>query len=191
MELGIDRGRAHFVGAKSHAHSRATADPTGGRRPVLLYSPWRRDAAHVGDRVVEELVSFGYVVVTVDSTGQVPVEFSAGLGSAEPQPSLSDALAVRVQDLRFVLDQLDVLAVGGHLDADRRDVALGIAQMLDLDRVGVFGHPLGGFAAAALMGVDGRIGAGANLNGRMNSDIGKAGLVGVQRPSVNRCRQRR
>jgi hypothetical protein len=66
---------------------------------------------------------------------------------------LRKVTAVRVADLRFVLD-----ALPGALPRDLREVA-------DMTRVGAFGHSAGGFAALEAMYGDRRIAAGANLDG--------------------------
>ncbi|MCE0445027.1 lipase [Streptomyces tricolor] len=72
----------------THSADRAPARP--GRRPVLLYSPGAASDRTFNTLVVEELVSWGYVVVTVDhphDSGEVEfpdgrVVLSAGEGAA-------------------------------------------------------------------------------------------------------------
>jgi predicted dienelactone hydrolase len=81
---------------------------------------------------------------------------------------IAAALAVRVADTRFVLTQLARLGRSGLF-----------VGMLDLGRVGMFGHSLGGAAAAATMLVDPRIRAGADLDGLM---FGRVRTSGLSRP---------
>src|SRR5262249_39375239 len=62
------------------------------------------------------------------------------------------ALAVRVADTRFVLDRLG------------RPLPGGLDRALDLSRVGMFGHSMGGTAAALAMDADPRIRAGIDMD---------------------------
>ncbi|MVA76145.1 lipase [Auraticoccus sp. F435] len=168
-ELGIARGAVDFAGAVSSAQTRA---PVAGTtpRPVVLYSPGGGMSRALGTILVEELVSHGYVVVTVDSTYQAPVELPSGLTLPARGVDLEQALAERVRDLRFVLDQLELLVAGGNPDQQRRPLPTGLRTVLDLDRVGVFGHSMGGFAAAEAMQADPRLDAGVNLDGSMGQE---------------------
>ncbi|WP_152363018.1 alpha/beta hydrolase family protein [Microlunatus speluncae] len=165
-ELGIVKDAVDFAGATTHAQTRAAvagAEP----RPVVLYSPGGGRPRFLGTQQVEDLVSRGYVVVTVDSTYQAPVEFPDGLTMPARGVDLKQALAERVRDLSFVLDQLELLQAGANPDVDGRDLPAGIGATLDLSRVGMFGHSMGGFAAAETMITDDRIDAGVNLDGSM------------------------
>ena len=67
------------------------------------------------------------------------------------------ALTVRSQDVLFVLEQL--------IDLNDSDPVL--AGHLDFERLGVFGHSLGGAAAANVMAQDSRFKAGIDLDGSL------------------------
>lgn len=181
-ELGFERGAVDFAGARSHAETRAAVDSSAGPAPVLLFSPGGGLPRMLATTLVEDLVSHGYVVVTVDSTGQAPVEFPTGLRGPDRDLELADALSQRVTDLSFVLDELHGIQQGTNPDLARRPLPTGLARLLDLDRVGAFGHSLGGFVVAEGMGSDPRILAGANLDGSVKPEIGRAALQGVDRP---------
>jgi predicted dienelactone hydrolase len=58
------------------------------------------------------------------------------------------AVAVRVTDTRFVLDQLATVNASGNPDAEHRPLPAGLRGALRLSRVGMFGHSLGGATAA-------------------------------------------
>lgn len=169
-ELGIDSGTVDFRAVTSHAQTRAPVDTTAGPFPVVVYSPGGGLPRALGTTVVEELVSAGYVVVTVDSTYQAPVEFPDGLVLPAVDLDLAAALVERVQDIRFVLDQLEALAAGDNPDAERRELPAGIGETLDLTRIGMIGHSLGGFAAAEAIRAEQRIDVGVNLDGSMPQD---------------------
>jgi predicted dienelactone hydrolase len=75
------------------------------------------------------------------------------------------AHTVRVGDTRFILTELARLARSGVF-----------AGRLDLGRIGMFGHSLGGAAAASTMLVDRRIRAGADLDGLLFGQVQTSGL---------------
>ncbi|GIE77124.1 hypothetical protein Aph02nite_30740 [Actinoplanes philippinensis] len=142
-------------------HGHVGAPPAAGRHPVVLYSPGFGLERTSGTVLVEELVSHGYVVVTIDHTHDANfVEFPDGriaTGAIEPPASpeeeeklLAKVVDVRVRDTRFVLDQL------------RR---MPLARTMDLSRIGMFGASMGGTTAANVMLADRRVRAGVNLDG--------------------------
>ncbi|MER5781166.1 alpha/beta hydrolase [Streptomyces mobaraensis] len=167
-----------WAATRTHAYAGAPALP--GRRPVLLYSPGGGDPRTLGTGLAEDLASHGYVVVAVDHPGDAgEVEFPADLPGRErvrttvltgpPGPELFDVLVdTRIADLRFVLDQLAVLAAGRSPDALGRPLPRGLAAALDLRRVGVYGHSLGGTAVTEAMRRDRRIRAAVNLEGYLD-----------------------
>ncbi|WP_371648841.1 MULTISPECIES: alpha/beta hydrolase family protein [unclassified Streptomyces] len=162
-------------------HSADRAPTRGSRHPVLLYSPGYASDRTFNTLVVEDLVSWGYVVVTVDhpyDSGEV--EFPDGrvvlTRPEEDEDTITKAVAVRAADLRFVLDRLAYLDRGGNPDAQRRPLPRGLSGTLDLSRVGVFGHSRGGAAAAAAMDGDPRVRAGVNLDGAVRGPVVERGL---------------
>ena len=84
-----------------------------------------------------------------------------------PRPNQSPVDSVRIADTRFVLDELASLASGRNPDAEHRPLPSGLSTALDLAKVGMFGHSLGGATAAKAMAADARISAGINLDGSM------------------------
>jgi len=153
-----------------HAAQGAPAAP--GAHPVLLYSPGSGDMRSASTTLVENMASEGYVVVAIDHTHEANVvEFPGGQlvrGTfADTGPaSNTRALTVRVADTRFVLDQLAAL--------DRRGRSAG---KLDLSRIGMFGHSIGGATAAAAMLADPRIRAGADMDGSLYGPVAHRGLT--------------
>ena len=145
-------------------HSRTGARPLPGRRPVVLYSPGGNQSRFLGTTLAEDLVSRGYAVVSVDHTPVSPVRFP---DRYEPPRSGVDGGAVlreRVRDIGFVLDELAAF------------------PSLDLSRVGMVGHSMGGFTAAETMLTDARVDAGVNMDGSMPPSAGQAAVRGVHRP---------
>ncbi|MCC2277744.1 lipase [Streptomyces sp. ET3-23] len=166
----------------THSADAAPAARHGRRRPVLLYSPGFGSDRSFNTLVVEDLVSWGYIVVTVDhphDSGEV--EFPDGHVQTRTvfganKEEVTKAVGVRAEDLRFVLDCLAVLDRGGNPDAERRRLPHGLRGTLDLGRVGAFGHSLGGASSAALMHQDRRVRAGIDLDGTLYGPVVTAGL---------------
>ncbi|MFI5710897.1 alpha/beta hydrolase family protein [Kribbella sp. NPDC051620] len=156
----------------STTHARHHAKPCG-RHPVLLYSPPSGVSRVIGTNQAEELASRGYVVVTIDHTGEAPVEFPGGRVVDALLPwtapgAVKKATDTRVADVRFVLDSLPGLP--------RR-----LSHAMDLSRIGMYGYSMGGSTAASAMLLDRRISAGVNLDGGMRdgeepSEVSRRGL---------------
>ncbi|MEU1668093.1 lipase [Streptomyces sparsogenes] len=178
--LKVEHRAIDWSGFTTHAREGAAVARGLGRRPVVLYSPGMYNERTLDTGAVVELAGQGYVVVTVDPTYEAhAVEFPDGR-VAEPSPEIGKiepvaernkaALEVRVADVRFVLDRLEVLARGGNPDAEGRRLPSGLGAALDMARVGMFGHSLGGMATAEAMRLDRRIRAGVNLDGPLGYD---------------------
>jgi dienelactone hydrolase len=155
-----------WVGARAHATTLAPV--SRGRRPIVLFSPGFGVPRGLGSIMVAELASRGYVVVTVDHTFEVAgVEFPGGRLEVQTLPQGSYALLARnarVADVRFVLDALATLARGENPDAARRRLPDGLGDLLDLRRIGAFGHSAGGITSLDVMDVDQRVKAGINMD---------------------------
>ena len=134
--------------------------------PLILFSHGLNGFRGQNTTVVQELVSHGYVVATVDHTyGNVVSVFPDGrsifrspdLFTEEGNPPHTGQTLVQVwaQDLAFVLDELTGLNqdTGGEWNG-----------RLDLSRVGVFGHSTGGGATATFCQQDMRCTAGLGLD---------------------------
>ncbi len=145
----------------------------GARRPVVLFSHGLGVSAAINTALHEELASRGYVVAGIDHTFDGVVEFPDGRVEVQrPGLPVDDLLReVRAADLRFVLDQLTALAAGRNPDAGHRPLPRGLARMLDLTRVGAYGHSLGGPTVIGAMNQDRRIDAGAALDGTLRGPI--------------------
>jgi predicted dienelactone hydrolase len=184
---------AHFLSAHgappdialppTTGHVGAPVDRRHGPYPVVLYSPGGGNDGAVDTGLVEDLVSHGYVVVTMDDTNESgEVEFPGGrlvVGTFAPdtlETSL-EAQRIRAADARFVLDGLTVLNRGGNPDAEHARLPAGLAGGLDLSRVGMFGWSLGGAASAQAMHDDPRIKAGVNMDGTFWGPLADSGVT--------------
>ena len=137
-----------------------------GRRPVVVFS--HGSAGHRSETtiVVQELAGHGYVVVTVDHPYDSYSEFPDGRATV-PADDVSVTPWDHAYDIRFVLDRIEDLAAGRNPDAGHRPVPDGLAEILDMRRIGMFGYSKGGTATALVMGGDQRVRAGLSLDGPM------------------------
>ncbi|HEY3141295.1 MAG TPA: hypothetical protein VGJ86_09200 [Acidimicrobiales bacterium] len=178
--------------ARSHARetaavARSDSDPY----PVVLYSPGSTSARGFGTTVVEELVSQGYVVVTVDHPYDAAVvEFPDGRLVPARQVDVPEGgwdlatldvlaepdRAARVADMRFVLDTLQQIQDGANPDAEGRALPDRLAGALDLSRVGMLGHSLGGTTAAQVLLEEPRVLASFAMDSEMPPPVRAAGL---------------
>ncbi|GLY78010.1 alpha/beta hydrolase family protein [Actinoallomurus iriomotensis] len=170
-------------------NSHIDAPVAGVRHPVVLFYPgWCSDRTDT-TFIDEELASRGFVVVATASTHEAAeVEFPRGRlvkddaalcarGSDQDNDRLWNRLqAIRVRDTTFVLDQLSRISHGANPDAEHRPLPAGLARSLDLHRIGMFGHSLGGSTTAEAMHEDKRVRAGIDLDGLVIGPVQRAGL---------------
>jgi predicted dienelactone hydrolase len=140
-----------------------------GTHPVVVVTPGFTGTFTDYTFLTEDLASRGYLVVAVDHTYEATaVEFPDGrveqgiFGSyltrytrSDPQ-ALAFAVSVRLADLRFVVNKLSAVNGGG-------DQVL--ADKLDLSRIALLGHSLGGLTTLLGVEKDARFRAGISLDG--------------------------
>jgi dienelactone hydrolase len=124
------------------------------RLPVVLYSHGNDSCRSETTIVVQELVSHGYVVVTVDHTGDGYVEFPDGRVASPTEDSFTPWDSAH--DMLLVLDRLEGVTRRLHLP-------------IDPGRIGMFGWSKGGTSTALMMNADRRIRAGISFDAPMES----------------------
>ena len=140
-----------------------------GSHPVVVFTPGYTATFTDYTFIFEDLASRGYVVASVDHTYEATaIEFPDGrfiksrLGShlgntwRGDEATLAFATSVRLQDLNFVLNELE------RLNAKPNDPFTG---KLDVSRVAVAGHSMGGATAFLALGQDVRFRAAVILDG--------------------------
>jgi predicted dienelactone hydrolase len=165
--------------AFSRLELEAIADAAPLRRaggwPVVLFSPGYGLERQLYTGLVSDLASHGYVVVAIDHPHDAnivafPDGHTVSIGDVGRAPdAIPRALAVRIGDTRHVLDTLARL--------NREGGAGRLGGMFDLRRVGMFGHSLGGAAAAGAMLTDRRIRGGLDMDGRLFGEVATTGLA--------------
>ncbi len=147
----------------------------GAPFPILVFSHGMVGLRLQNSSTLQELASWGYVVVALDHTDAAAVTvFPDGEArfydlarfnipaTVEPDVSLMDeyVFPVWVADQRFVYDTLEDWAVNDPLFGGK----------LDLTRIGSFGHSFGGATSVEVCRVDVRCRAVVNLDGGLYGD---------------------
>jgi uncharacterized repeat protein (TIGR03803 family) len=149
----------------SHSISNAPVATNLPARPIVLYDPGDNGHRRENTDKAEELASWGYVVVGLDTSDTYVSVFPDGTvvygqlnanGSGAALIQDEDvSIEARLKDMQFVLDTLEIM----NSDDPR------LAGRLDLNRIGAFGWSAGGATAAQLCLRDPRCKAGAGLDG--------------------------
>ncbi|EPH43929.1 alpha/beta hydrolase [Streptomyces aurantiacus] len=153
--------------SSTRTHARTGAHPARGTFPLVVLSPGFTAPRSTLTHLAEDLASRGYVVATVDHAYEASgAEFSGGRvlpcvgceeGVGDSGPRITEG---RARDLSYVLDRL----IGGKAGKAGK-AAWRYSGMIDAKRIGMGGHSIGGAATATLMGTDGRVRAGMNMDG--------------------------
>ena len=153
--------------AKGHPHQRELRKETenSDKYPLILFSPGLGNPRLYYSALAQEVASRGYVVVSIDhpyDAGIVVFPDNATILAANitTDEQITFDLSVRVKDVSFILDQLSNPKVAQSLIPDLEDEC-----EIDVDKVGIFGHSLGGATTASTMLSDRRLIAGINLDG--------------------------
>jgi dienelactone hydrolase len=147
---------------RCHGRADATFAATTAACPVVLLSPGNATNVEFYATYAEDLASRGVVVFGVNHPYDVTaVRLHDGTVALYVEHTSGDLEAVnvrideRVADARFLIDRLQDLNEGDG----------PLAKHLDLKRIGIMGHSLGGITASAACAVDSRLAACINIDG--------------------------
>lgn len=162
---------------KSSALTDPPLEPGVSPHPVVLFSPGAGTSSLFYATLLEELASHGYVLFGLEHTfegrGQLLPDGRVLLPDGEKQrPGASSAngagemerffrrrVDIRAGDLRFAHHQIKTMNENDPFFAGK----------LDPDRVGIFGHSIGGIAAGEAARTEKRFAAVANLDGLISA----------------------
>jgi predicted dienelactone hydrolase len=170
---------------RTHSLLDAELSPQQRRYPVVLMRAGLSKLTTDYTTLAEDLASHGYVVVGFDAPYRTVVvvlpngevierapQNDADLASGQQQKQLSTKLVQAWSaDMGFALDQMERL--------DASDPSGRFMGRLDLQRVGVFGHSLGGASALQFCHDDARCKAGIDVDG---APLGRVIAEGVTQP---------
>jgi len=174
--------------SRVHAHHirNSAVSPQQRSYPVVIIRAGASAAVWNYSTLAEDLASHGYVVVGFDAPYRTSVVvFPDGrvmrrrpennpelvFGRPDSASRINQLLAAWTADVAFVLDRLEQL--------NRSDASGRFTGRLDMARVGVFGHSLGGAAAAQFCHDDSRCKAGIDIDG---APLGSVIRAGIPRP---------
>ena len=144
--------------------------------PVLFFTPALGTSRLFYSAMAQQVASRGYRVVMLDHPYDADIvtfpDNSTVLGIDFEDDSIPLVVETRAKDISFVLDQLS------HQKISRK-LFPGTSCGSRVTKAGVFGHSLGGAAAAEAMLRDKRLVGGINLDGSM---FGKVVDKGLRRP---------
>jgi predicted dienelactone hydrolase len=155
---------------------------TNAPYPVVLYSPAWDGFRTDNTFQAEELASHGFVVVGLEHPCSVPlaiypngrvIRSNLSSDSTSSDQALTkllktgeEQLVLRTQDIQFVLDQLPQL-----------NNSQPFKGILNLEKIGIFGHSFGGAAAAQACSIDPRLKAGMNMDGLLFGSVAQQGAA--------------
>ena len=151
--------------------------------PLILFSHGATGIKTSNESLYRELASHGYVVCSIDHTGQclyttdqnghttwIDREFLRELNAEDAEADKQQSYAyyrkwmdVRVGDINFVLDRI--------LDEAAKDGTGTVYRLVDQNRIGVMGHSLGGSAALGIGRARADVGAVIALESPFLCDI--------------------
>lgn len=172
--FGLPNGSLQQLGMQYCRTKAPLTKPDRSRHsPVVLFSPGLGTSRLLYGVLAQWVASSGYIVVSIDHPYDADfVEFPDGtsvVGLSTVAGQVDLALTVRAQDASFVLDQL---AMGSVVTQFLNSTSSG----LDVSKVAMFGHSLGGATSAEAMLNDSRIIGGANLDGAFYGSVVNKGL---------------
>ena len=148
--------------------------------PIVLFSPGQGTTRLFYSVIAQTIASSGYIVITIDAPHDVDiVEYPDGskdlinttVIAAATLADIDLAVSTRAQDASFVLDQLC-----SNASVISQLIPGSSSQGLDVRKVAMFGHSLGGAAAAAAMLNDSRIAGGIDMDGTLYGPVVQQGL---------------
>ena len=153
--------------------------------PIIIFSHGFEGWRSQNTTQIQELVSHGYVVFSVDHTHDALItifedgtfvksakKYCKGCDPEEFYKVFNPQINTRIEDVRFVIDQIEKM--------QKNKIESDIFSIMDTDKIGVFGHSFGGGTSLAVTILDERIKSCISLDGwytPVHPDIYSRGLT--------------
>lgn len=165
----------HYDQIDTYAVANATPAKAREKWPVVLFLPGYGAARAFYTSLAVGLASQGYVVFCLDHPYEAAItQLASGKlattienfqpGAPNRLGFMKNRLDIRVADVQFVLNQVE----------KQQAYTNPFFTSLDLNRIGITGHSLGGATAGAAMAHDSRIKAAANIDGTLYGELPKS-----------------
>ena len=155
-----------------------------GNFPIIIFSHGFEGFRSQNTTQIQELVSNGYIVFSVDHTYDAVLtifpdgrkissaeQYCYGCEAEEFYEVFTPQINTRIADMRFLINQIEKMKSG--------DIKSNLSDIMDLDRLGIFGHSFGGGTSLAVTILDSRIKSCLSLDGwyvPVHPDIYNQGL---------------
>lgn len=171
---------------KTNSYLNVNPSYNSGKYPVILYSHGFGSNRFNNTFLVEELVRHGYIVVGIDhthytSTTVFPDERVTKVDVSEKSiiNNFNSEIQVWVEDAQFVINELERI--------NREDPVF--SGKFDLEKLGYFGHSVGGATAQYAIMKDERIKAAINMDGYIPGynagSVGKPFMMMMHDPGMD------
>lgn len=165
----------HYDQIDTYAVVNATPAKAQGKWPVVLFLPGYGAARAFYTSLAVGLASHGYVVFSLDHPYESAItqlangELATTIENFQPDAPnrlgfMKNRLDIRIADVQFVLNQVETK----HSSTNE------FFTSLDLNRIGIAGHSLGGATAGAAMAHDSRLKAAVNIDGTLYGELPKS-----------------
>ncbi|EMK2594137.1 alpha/beta hydrolase family protein [Bacillus sp. GMs2/2] len=172
-QLAVTNGAPYIVTThlgltKTHSYQNAKPLQDKEKFPLLLFGHGMGLYGQQNTFQLEELASQGYVVIALNFTGYAATTIFPNGNRVDSIPieytptALNTIVQKWEQDTTFVLNEV----IEGNFDKSFKT----IADLIDYDRIGMFGHSFGGATAAQMLVKDTRIKAAIDMDGGLYGD---------------------
>jgi dienelactone hydrolase len=148
---------------RTNAHAVPVSEAAAGSFPTIIFSPGFGEPHSVYTALLEDLASHGFVVIALDHTHETAaVDLPKGLVVQ------SIAFDPRNEQLKRRIDAARDSDVASVLAALPRLRAKGtLPRSTNLDRIGMFGHSLGGLTTVKMLAEAPQLRCGADVDGSL------------------------
>ena len=169
-DIGLSTYWFHYLLHHIQPYARIDALPASGRPfPVLIFSHGFGSLPEFSTALIEDLASHGYVIAGVNhayASLVCPLSNGRSINFGPDIEQLKDKkrdelVQVLADDIQYALTQIEKL--------NRGDSFGKFSGKLDMNRVGIFGHSIGGEAATVACSQDSRFRVGLSLDSNVGA----------------------